>query len=346
MYGKTLSGTPALTDRWKRGVAVVNGALGEAVGKVYAEKHFPASSKAAVQEMVKNITAAFDKRIDGLEWMDPATKKEAKAKLVALNVGIGYPDKWRDYSALEVKKDDAFGNAQRAAKFDSDFKIARLGQPVDRGEWVMNVQLVNAVNLPILNALNFPAAELQPPHYDPNATAAVNYAAIGSIIGHEISHSFDNDGSQFDSTGRMRNWWQKADFDHFSASAKALADQYGAYKPFPDLALNGELVLGENIADVAGLAATYDAWKTSLGGKEAPVVDGFTGDQQFFIAFAQAWRNKAREAALRQQVLTDVHAPAHWRALTVRNIDAWYSAFDVKPGDALYLDPKDRVKVW
>jgi putative endopeptidase len=346
MYGKTLSGTPALTDRWKRGVAVVNGSLGEAVGKLYVEKHFPASSKAAVQEMVKNITVAFEKRIDALDWMDPATKKEAKAKLAVLNVGIGYPDKWRDYSALDVKKDDAFGNAQRAAKFDSDFKIARLGQPVDRGEWVMNAQLVNAVNLPILNALNFPAAELQPPHYDPNATAAVNYASIGSIIGHEISHSFDNDGSQFDSTGRMRNWWQKTDFEHFSASGKALADQYSAYKPFPDLNLNGELVLGENIADVAGLAATYDAWKESLGGKEAPVVDGFTGDQQFFIAFAQAWRNKAREAAMRQQVLTDVHAPAHYRALTVRNLDAWYPAFDVKPGDALYLDPKDRVKVW
>ncbi len=346
LYGKTLSGTPQLQERWKRGVAATNAALGEAVGHLYADKYFPPASKAAVQEMVTNITAAFEKRVDALGWMDPATKKEAKAKLAVLKVGIGYPDKWKSYEGLEIAPDDAFGNIERAAMSISDQKIARLGQPVDRGEWVMNPQLVNAVNLPILNALNFPAAEMQPPHFDARAPAAVNYAAIGAIIGHEISHSFDNSGALFDSTGRMRNWWTTEDFAHFTASGDALAKQYDAYKPFPDLSLNGKLTLSENIADVAGLAAAYDAYRASLGGKEGPTVGGFTGDQQFFISFAQTWRYKAREAAMRRQVLTNGHAPAPYRALTVRNLDAWYAAFDVKPGQALYLAPGERVKVW
>jgi predicted metalloendopeptidase len=345
-YGKTLSGTPAMADRWKRAIAAVNASLGEAVGKLYVDKHFPASSKAEVSTMVKNIIAAFDKRIDALDWMDPATKTEAKAKLDALKVGIGYPDKWRSYAGLTVQKDDAFGNAQRAAKFDSDQKIAKLGKTVDRGEWVMNPQLVNAVNLPILNALNFPAAELQPPHFDPNASAAANYGAIGAIIGHEISHSFDNSGAQFDSKGRMRNWWTKEDFAHFEASGDALAKQFDAYHPFPDASVKGEQTLGENIADVAGLSAAYDAYRASLGGKPGPEFGGFTSDQQFFISFGQTWRLKTREAALRQQLLTDGHAPAQYRALTVRNLDAWYPAFDVKEGEKLYLAPKDRVKVW
>lgn len=345
-YGKTLSGTPQLTARWKRGVAATNNGLGEAVGKLYAAKYFPASSKAAVNAMVKNILAAFDKRIDGLDWMAPATKKEAKAKLVALKVGVGYPDHWKSYAALSVVKGDAFGNAQRAALFDSRAKVAMLGKTVDRGEWVMNPQLVNAVNLPILNALNFPAAELQPPHFDPKAPAALNYGSIGAIIGHEISHSFDNNGAEFDSKGRMRDWWTKADFAHFTASGKALAAQFDTYCPFKDACVKGEQTLGENIADVAGLSAALDGYHASLGGKAAPVVDGFSGDQQFFISFGQTWRSKAREAALRRQVLTDGHAPAQYRALTVRNNDAWYSAFDVKPGETLYLAPKDRVKVW
>lgn len=345
-YGKALSGTPQLQERWKRGVAATNAALGEAVGHLYADKYFPPASKAAVQEMVANITAAFEKRVDALDWMDPATKKEAKAKLAVLKVGIGYPDKWRSYEGLAVNATDVFANVDNAAQSDSDQKIARLGQPVDRGEWVMNPQLVNAVNLPILNALNFPAAEMQPPHFDPKAPAAVNYASIGAIIGHEISHSFDNNGALFDSTGAMRNWWTPEDFAHFTASGDALAKQYDAYKPFPDLNLNGKLTLGENIADVAGLAAAYDAYRASLGGKEGPAVGGFTGDQQFFISFAQTWRYKAREQALRQQVLTNGHAPAPYRALTVRNLDAWYTAFGVKEGDKLYLPPNQRVKVW
>ncbi len=345
-YGKTLSGTPTLTVRWKRAVAATNGALGEAVGKLYAAKYFPPSSKAAVSAMVRNIVAAFDKRIDGLDWMAPATKVEAKAKLKALKVGVGYPDHWRSYAGLDVIKGDAFGNAQRAALFDSRFKLARLGTPVDRGEWVMNPQLVNAVNLPILNALNFPAAELQPPHFDPMAPAAVNYGSVGAIIGHEISHSFDNNGAQFDATGRMRDWWTKADFAHFDASGKALATQFDGYCPFPDVCVKGEQTLAENIADVAGLTAAFEAYRASQGGKAGPTILGLTGDQQFFLAFGQTWRNKTREAALRQQVLTDGHAPAQYRALTVRNLDAWYSAFAVKPDEKLYLAPKDRVKVW
>ena len=345
-YGKTLSGTPAMPVRWKRGVAATNGALGEAVGKLYVAKYFPPADKAGVQAMVKNLMTAFSRRIDGLDWMSPATKKEAQAKLKALKVGVGYPDHWRDYSGLQVVKGDALGNAWRASLFDSRDKIARLSRPVDRGEWVMNPQLVNAVNLPILNALNFPAAILQPPHYDPAATAAENYGSIGATIGHEISHSFDNDGSQFDSHGRLRDWWTKADFAHFSASGKALAAQFDTYCPFPEVCVKGEQTLSENIADVAGLQAAYDAWKLSLHGKPAPVSQGMSGDQQFFVAFAQSWRNKTREAAMRQQILTDGHAPAQYRALTVRNLDAWYPAFEVKPGETLYLTPKERVKVW
>jgi putative endopeptidase len=345
-YGKTLSGTPQLTARWKRGVAAVNGALGEAVGKLYVAKYFPPGDKAAVQAVVKTLLAAFDKRIDALAWMSPGTKAEAHAKLATLKVGVGYPDHWRDYSGLIVIKGDALGNAWRASLFDTRQKIARLGKPVDRGEWVMNPQLVNAVNLPVLNALNFPAAILQPPYFNPKSPDAVNYGSTGATIGHEISHSFDNEGAQFDSHGRMRNWWTPADFAHFKASGDALAREFDAYHPFPDVAVNGQQTLSENIADVAGLSAAYDAYRMASGGKEGPERQGFTGDQQFFIAFAQSWRTKTREQALRQQVLTDGHAPARYRAVTVRNLDAWYPAFDVKPGEALYLAPRDRVKIW
>ena len=345
-YGKTLSGTPELTARWKRGVNATNNALGEAVGKLYVAKYFPPADKAAAQAMVRNLLAAFSTRIDQLAWMSPETKKEAHAKLAALKVGVGYPDRWRDYSGLEVIKGDAFGNARRAALFDTREKLARLGAPVDRDEWVMNPQLVNAVNLPVLNALNFPAAILQPPFFNVKSPDAVNYGSIGAVIGHEISHSFDNDGSQFDSRGRMRNWWTPADFAHFKASGEALAKEFDAYRPFPDLAVNGKQTLGENIADVAGLSAAYDAYRIASGGKEGATQQDLTGDQQFFIAFAQSWRGKAREQTLRRQVLTDGHAPNEYRASTVRNLDGWYSAFPVKPGDKLYLAPADRVKVW
>jgi len=345
-YGKVLSGTPKQRDRWKRGVDVTDAALGEVVGKLYVARYFPPAEKARAEEMVRNEVAAFSRRIDGLDWMASQTKARAKAKLAALKVGVGYPDKWRDYSALEVVRGDAFGNAQRASLFRYLWNVKKLGQPVDRGEWVMNPQLVNAVNLPAMNALNFPAAILQPPDFDPARPAVMDYGSVGSVIGHEISHSFDDQGALFDASGRLENWWTKEDFAHFNASAAALVRQYDGYRPFPDLAVNGRLTVSENIADVAGLAAAYDAYRLSLGGKEAPTVGGLRGDQQFFLSFAQSWRTKFREPALRQRVVIDSHAPAEYRADTVRNLDAWYDAFAVKPGQALYLAPRDRVRVW
>ncbi|MGZ6125365.1 MAG: M13 family metallopeptidase, partial [Myxococcales bacterium] len=345
-FGKVLSGTPKLRDRWKRAVDATDAALGEAVGKLYVARYFPPAEKARAQEMVRNELAAFSERIDKLSWMAPQTKAKAKAKLSALKVGVGYPDKWRDYSELEVVRGDALGNAQRAERFELKRNLAKLGQPVDRGEWVMNPQLVNAVNLPAMNALNFPAAILQPPYFDPSRPAVMDYGAAGAIIGHEISHSFDDQGALFDADGRLDNWWTEADFAHFKGSSEKLVKQYDAYRPFPDLAVNGRLTVSENIADVAGLAAAYDAYRISLSGKQAPPVAGFSGDQQFFISFAQSWRQKIREPALRQRIVTDGHAPAEYRADTVRNEDAWYEAFGVKPGERLYLAPDQRVRVW
>jgi putative endopeptidase len=345
-YGRILTGTPRQRDRWKRAVAATNAALGEAVGKLYVKKYFPPEEKARAEEMVRNLTEAFRRRIDKLDWMAPETKARAKAKLATLKVGVGYPDRWRDYSGLEVVRGDAFGNAERASLFELKRNLAKLGKPIDRDEWVMTPQTVNAVNLPVMNALNFPAAILQPPRFDSKNTAAANYGATGATIGHEICHSFDNEGAMFDATGKLSNWWTKEDFAHFQAAAQRLVKQYDAYRPFPDLAVNGRLTLSENIADVAGLSAAYDGYRLSLQGKEAPVVGGLTGDQQFFVAFAQSWRTKTREQALRQRIVTDGHAPAQYRADTVRNLDPWYSAFPVKPGQGLYLSPSDRVRVW
>lgn len=345
-FGKTLSGTPEQRPRWQRGVQTVNAFLGDAVGQIYAQRYFSPQAKAEGEAMVANIIAAFRKRIDALSWMNPATKAEAQAKLNTLYVGIGYPEKWRSYSTYEVKADDIFGNLQRASLFDYHYEIGRLGKAVDRKEWSMTPQTVNAVNLPLQNALNFPAAILQPPFFDPEAPAAHNYGAIGSVIGHEISHTFDTEGSAFDSKGRVRNWWTPEDFEVFGKSTSKLAAQYDTYKPFPDLAVNGKQTLAENIADVAGVAAAYDGYRASLAGKPAPLQDGFSGDQQFFIAFGQNWGSKAREASLRRQVLTDSHSPGEYRADTVRNIDAWYEAFGVQPGEKLYLAPQVRVRIW
>ncbi len=345
-FGRTLSGTPEQRPRWQRGIGVVNGYLGDAVGQVYAQRYFSAEAKAQVQTMVANIIAAFRRRIDALPWMDPATKAEAQAKLTTLYVGIGYPESWRNYSTYEIKADDIFGNLWRGSLFDYQRDLGRLGLPIDRKEWTMEPQTVNAVNLPLQNALSFPAAIFQPPFFDPQAPAAVNYGAIGSIIGHEISHTFDTEGSAFDAKGRVRDWWKAADLAHFNAATARLAAQYDAYKPFPDLALNGKQTLAENIADVAGISAAYDGYRASLAGRAAPIDNGFSGDQQFFIAFAQNWGAKRREAALREQVMTDEHSPDEYRASTVRNIDAWYAAFDVQPGDKLYLTPGDRVRIW
>ena len=345
-FGETLSGTTKQRPRWQRGVMVVNGLLGDAVGKIYAERYFSPEAKATAQAMVANIVESFRKRIDALDWMAPATKAEAEAKLNALYVGVGYPEAWRDYSALEIKPDDIIGNLWRGSRFEYTRNLTRLGHPVDKKEWSMTPQTVNAVNLPLQVALNFPAAILQPPFFDPQAPAAANYGAIGSVIGHEISHTFDTEGSAFDSTGALRNWWTAEDLAHFNVATKKLALQYDSYKPFPDLPVNGQQTLAENIADVAGISAAYDGYRAALKGNSAPEQGGFSGDQQFFIAFAQNWASKYREAAVRQQVMTDPHAPAEYRAATVRNVDAWYADFDVKSGQKLYLAPAERVRIW
>ena len=345
-FGKTLSGAQQQRPRWQRGVFVVDGLLGDVIGQIYAQRYFSPEAKAQVEAMVANLIAAFRKRIETLSWMDASTKVEAEAKLSTLYVGVGYPETWHDYSNFEVKPDDIFGNLFRGDLADYQRQIARLGKAVDRHEWSMTPQTVNAVNLPLQNALNFPAAILQPPFFDPQAPAADNYGAIGTVIGHEISHTFDSEGAAFDSKGRVRNWWTSEDLKHFEAATAQLAAQYDTYKPFPDLAINGKQTLSENIADVAGIAAAYDGYRAALSGKTAPLEDGFSGDQQFFIAFAQNWGEKTRDAALRQQVMTDPHAPGEYRAATVRNIDAWYAAFDVKAGEKLYLAPEARVRIW
>jgi putative endopeptidase len=344
-YGKALTGTPQQSLRWKRALGATNEAMDEAVGKLYVAKYFPAENKARLQQMVANIVDAFGKRVDKLDWMAPATRAQAKEKLRTLYVGVGYPDKWKSYAALKVVRDDAFGNAVRAEQFHYKEAIAKLHRKPERTEWAMPPQLVNAVNLPLQNALNFPAAILQPPFFDPKAPDAANYGSIGAIIGHEISHSFDDQGSQFDAQGRLRDWWTKEDMEHFKAASSKLVAQYNAYKPFPDLAVNGQLTLSENLADLAGLAAAYDAYRAS-GGKNANAQGDPAGDRAFFVGYASSWRNKAREAAERRGILTDGHAPPQYRTATVRNLDAWYKAFDVQPGQALYLPPDQRVRVW
>ncbi|HVT71614.1 MAG TPA: M13 family metallopeptidase [Lacunisphaera sp.] len=340
-----VNGTPEQPARWKRTLTAANQVMPDAIGQVYVAKYFPASSKARVQAMVANIVHAFDERIGRLDWMAPATKAQARAKLKALYVGIGYPDKWDNYDGLAIDPADAAGNVMRAEAFRYRRAIEKLHQPVDATEWCMSPQEVNAVNMPMQNALDFPAAILQPPFFDPAAPDAVNYGGIGTVIGHEISHSFDDQGAQFDSHGLLRNWWTPDDLDHFHRATAALVAQYSSYRPFPDLALNGQQTLSENLADLAGVSASFDAWRAEAGG-HAAIVDGFTGEQQFFLSFAQIWRTKYRDAALRQRVIADGHSPGQYRALMVRNIDGWYEAFGVKPGQALYLAPADRVRVW
>jgi putative endopeptidase len=345
-YGKALSGIPELRPRWQRGIDYTGAALGDAVGKMYVDRYFPTEALAKAQAMASDLVKAFARRIDSLAWMSPETKVKAKQKLETLKVGVGYSEHWRDYSALEIVKGDALGNAQRAELFEYHFQLAKLQQTIDRGEWWMTPQTVNAVNLPLQNALNFPAAILQPPYFDVKADAAHNYGAMGAIIGHEISHSFDDQGRLFDAEGRMANWWTKEDFDHFKAAGDALARQFDTYRPFPDLAVNGKQTLSENIADVAGLMVAYDAYRLSLNGKPDIVKGGLTGDQRFFISFGQSWRSKVRDAELRREIATDGHAPEQYRADTVRNLDAWYDAFSVRPSQKLFLAPNNRVHVW
>ena len=345
-YGSEINGQPQQQSRQKRALASLDAQLGDAVGKRYVARYFPASSKADIDGMVNNIKSALEKRIDALSWMAPATKTEAKKKVASMVVGIGYPDSWRSYGSLDIRGDDAFGNLDRAQLANYQYQLSKIGKPVDRHEWWLEPQTVNAQNQPLQNSLNFPAAILDKGFYDPAADAAAKYGAIGSVIGHEISHSFDNLGATFDATGKLRNWWTPADFAHFNQAGAALAAQYDAYEALPGLHLNGKQELGENIADVAGLAAAYDAWKASLGGKPSPLIDGLTGDQRFFLAYAQSHRAKLRDAALRARVATDVHAPGPWRVLTVRNVDAWYPAFIVRAGQKLYLAPGKRITVW
>ena len=340
-YGKALSGTPQQALRWKRALGATNEAMEEAVGKLYVAKYFPAENKARLQQMVANIVDAFGKRVDKLDWMAPATRAQAKEKLKTLYVGVGYPDKWKSYAGLKVVPGDAFGNALRADEFHTAQEIAKLHGKPDRTEWSMPPQLVNAVNLPLQNALNFPAAILQPPLFDPKAPDATNYGAIGAIIGHEISHSFDDQGAQFDAQGRLRDWWTKEDLAHFKAASGKLVAQYNNYKPFADLNVNGQLTLSENLADLAGLSAAYDAYRAA-GGSAA----NEAGDRQFFTGYAHSWRDKSREATARRRILTDGHALPEYRTYTVRNLDAWYKAFDVQPGQTLYLAPEERVRVW
>src|SRR6185295_17371458 len=345
-HGKVLTGTAEQRPRWKRAVDATNDALGEAVGKLYVAKFFPPSEKARAEKMVHTLIVAFGTRIDRLEWMSPKTREKAKAKLATLKVSVGYPDKGRDYSGLRVVRGDAFGNFERSEEFDYQHNLAKLGHPVDRGEWVMTPQTVNAVNLPVLNAMNFPAGILQPPYFDPNRPEAMDYGATGGVIGHEISHSFDDQGALFDAAGRFVKWWMPEDFEHFEQASERLVEQYNHYKPFPDLAVNGRQTLSENIADLAGLAVAHDAYLLSIKGAPAAKSSQFTGEQLFFISYAQSWRSKYREPALRQRIITDGHAPGQYRAATVRNLDAWYGAFDVKQGQTLYLAPADRVRIW
>ncbi len=344
--GTALAGTPQERPRDQLALNATSNALQDAVGRAYVDKYFPASAKAEIQKMVDNIKAAFAKRVQAISWMAPSTKEEALKKVETIVVGVGYPDHWRDYSPLTIAPDNAYANQRNAGVFEYRNQIAKIGKPMDRAEWWMPPQLVNAVNLPLQNALNFPAAILVKPFFDPNADAAFNYGGIGATIGHEISHSFDNNGALFDSSGRLRNWWTPQDFAKFQEAGDALAKQFDAYEALPGLHVNGKLTLGENIADVAGLAAAYDAYKASLNGKPAPVIDGFTGDQRFFIAYAQSWATKMRPEMIRQRIATDGHAPGNFRSLTVRNIDGWYLAFSVQPGQKLYLAPNQRVKIW
>jgi putative endopeptidase len=345
--GTILNGVPKQRPQWRRAVGVVNGSLGEMVGKLYVEKHFSPAAKARMLTLVGNLLKAYEKSITDLEWMSPETKKEALVKISKFTPKIGYPDKWRDYAALKIVKNDLYGNLTRSTAFEYNRMINKLGKPVDRTEWGMTPQTVNAYYNPPLNEIVFPAAILQPPFFDMAADDAVNYGGIGAVIGHEIGHGFDDQGSTFDGEGVMRNWWTKTDLDEFKKRTNALVAQYSGFKVFSDLNLNGEFTLGENIGDLGGLTIALKAYHASLDGKPAPVLDGFNGDQRVFIGWGQVWLNKSREQALRKQVATDPHSPAEFRINgVVRNIPEFYTAFNVKPGDSLYLAPDKRVKIW
>jgi predicted metalloendopeptidase len=346
-YGKVLGGQREQLARDKRGVRFVGGMMGENVGRLYVARYFPADAKAKAQDLVRNLLAVYRQSVQTADWMSPETRRQALEKVGTFSVKIGYPDKWRDYSAFRVDPDDLLGNQARGARFEWNRRLARLDQPVDRSEWGMSPQTVNAYYNSSLNEIVFPAAILQPPFFDPNADPAVNYGGIGAVIGHEISHGFDDQGSKYDAEGVLRDWWTEADRKNFDTRTDALAEQFNGYSPIPGLNVNGRLTLGENIADLAGLTVSQAAYHLSLNGTTPPVLDGFTGDQRLFLGYAQVWRFKAREENIRQRVLSDPHSPPEFRINgIVRNVDAWYDAFDVMPGDKLYLAPAARVRLW
>ena len=347
-YGRTLADQPEQRARWKRGVALVNGAMGEAVGTVYVQRFYPPESEAKMADLIQNLRAAYQERIAGNTWMDDATKKAALAKLAAFEPRTGHPAEYIDYAALKVVRGDPIGNNLRAAQFQHELDVSRFARPVDRTLWEMTPQTVNAYYNPLVNQITFPAAILQAPFFDPKADAAVNYGAIGAVIGHEMGHGFDDQGSQFAASGKFENWWTPATRAAFAQRTGVLVGQYDQYEPIPGTRVKGALTLGENIGDLGGIEAAYSAYqKYQAEHGKAPVIDGLTGDQRFFLAYAQAWRSKVREGALRARLLTDPHSPAYYRVNgIVRNVDAWYDAFGVKPGDKLYLAPKDRVKIW
>jgi putative endopeptidase len=346
-YGKTLSGTEEQRALWRRAVATVNGTLGEVVGKVYVKRHFPPEAKERMLTLVGNLINAYEKSIKELDWMSDETKAQALDKLSKFTPKIGYPDEWRDYSALDIESDDYYGNLERAAMAEYKRLMDRHNGPVDRTEWGMTPQTVNAYYNPTLNEIVFPAAILQPPFFNMDADDAVNYGAIGAVIGHEIGHGFDDSGSTFDGDGVMRNWWTDTDRTEFEKRTGKLIDQYSAFYPFEDLSVNGEFTLGENIGDLGGISIGLLAYQMSLDGKEAPVIDGFTGLQRVFLGFGQVWSGKYRDETLRLQIETDPHSPSMYRANgAVRNVPAFYEAFDVGKDDALYLAPDDRVKIW
>ena len=345
--GTVLNGQPADRERWKRGAGLANDAMGEAVGRLYVAKHFPPEAKGRISALVDRLKTAMRGRIERLEWMSPATKQQAMAKLDTLHVKLGYPDKWRDYGALEIRSDDLFGNVARARAFEWRRRATRLDKQVDRGEWEMTPQTVNAYYSPTLNEIVFPAAQLQPPYFDVSFDLAVNYGGIGGVVGHELTHAFDDTGRKFDAAGRLTNWWAEGDGARFDARADVLGHQFDTYELFPGVHLNGKLTMGENIADLGGLLVAYDAYRAALGGKPGPARDGLTGDQRFFLAFAQSWREKTREGLARTRIVADPHAPEKFRTNgSVRNVDEWYAAFGIGPSDKLYLPPEARARIW
>ncbi|QSX33046.1 peptidase M13 [Shewanella avicenniae] len=346
-FARKLNGQAEPEPRWKRGVSKVNGLLGEVVGKVYVKRHFTPEAKARMEQLVENLRQAYADSVDELDWMTPETKAAAKAKLAKFNPKIGYPNKWEDYSKLTIKADDLVGNEMRAGQLEHEKSLAKLGGPIDREEWHMTPQTVNAYYNPTMNEIVFPAAILQPPFFNMEADDAVNYGGIGAVIGHEMGHGFDDQGAKFDGDGNMRDWWTEADLTAFHEKTKALVAQYNGFYVFPDLHVNGELTLGENIGDLSGVTIAYKAYKKSLEGKTAPVLDNLSGDQRFFMGFTQIWRGKFKEEAVRNRVATDPHSPAKFRALgALENMPEFYTTFDVKPGDGMYIEPAQRVKIW